>query len=155
MTTLLPTSLQNSLYEIIDQSNLRGAAICAILLSTTEGVPLGRVVVDEVVQQQREKSSNNNNNKMMNINVLASIESVWAPASKQFPVLGLEKLKQVTAIYDHGTLIHIYQAPMVCFVLFLFICGVLVYSMIFSLASNKIALYLIPSYIHSFHNYVL
>ena len=49
----------------------------------------------------------------MNVDVLASIESVWAPASKQFPVLGLDKLKQVTAIYDHGTLIHTYQAPMV------------------------------------------
>ena len=107
MTTLLPISLQNSLYEIIDQSNLRGAGICAILLSTTEGVPLGRVVVEEQVVDH---------NKMpMNIDVLASIESVWAPASKQFPVLGLEKLKQVTAIYNHGTLIHIYQAPMVCF----------------------------------------
>jgi hypothetical protein len=99
MTSLLPSSLQNSLQEILQQSNLRGASIRAILLSTTDGVPLGRVVGS---QQQ------------LNEEVLSSIESVWAPASKQFPVLGLEKVKQVTAIYDHGSLIHIYQAPMVC-----------------------------------------
>lgn len=102
MTTLLPLSLQKSVYEIIDQSNLRGAAVRAILLSTTEGVPLGRVVVQST-----------DDDHPMKVDVLASIESVWAPASKQFPVLGLDKLKQVTAMYNHGTLIHIYQAPMV------------------------------------------
>ena len=102
MTTLLPISLQKSVYEIIDQSNLRGAAVRAILLSTTEGVPLGRVVVQST-----------DDDHPMKVDVLASIESVWAPASKQFPVLGLDKLKQVTAMYNHGTLIHIYQAPMV------------------------------------------
>jgi hypothetical protein len=106
MTTLLPISLQNSVYEIMDQSNLRGAAVRAILLSTTEGVPLGRVVVQPSTDEQQQHSH-------LNVDVLASIESVWAPASKQFPVLGLDKLKQVTAIYNHGTLIHIYQAPMV------------------------------------------
>jgi ragulator complex protein LAMTOR3 len=100
MTSLLPTSLQNSLQGIVQQSNLRGASIRAILLSTTEGVPLGRVM-----QQQQQQN--------LNEDVLSSIESVWAPASKQFPVLGLDKVKQVTAIYDHGSLIHIYQAPMV------------------------------------------
>jgi Mitogen-activated protein kinase kinase 1 interacting len=102
MTSLLPTSLQNSLQGIVQQSNLRGASIRAILLSTTEGVPLGRVM-----QQQQQQQQN------LNEDVLSSIESVWAPASKQFPVLGLDKVKQVTAIYDHGSLIHIYQAPMV------------------------------------------
>jgi Mitogen-activated protein kinase kinase 1 interacting len=99
MTSLLPSSLQNSLQEILQQSNLRGASIRAILLSTTDGVPLGRVVGPQQPPRNEE--------------VLSSIESVWAPASKQFPVLGLEKVKQVTSIYDHGTLIHIYQAPMV------------------------------------------
>jgi hypothetical protein len=98
MTSLLPTSLQNSLQEIIEQSNIRGASVRAILLSTAEGVPLGRIV-----QQP----------STLNEDVLASIESVWAPASKQFPVLGLDKVKQVTALYDHGSLIHIYQVPMV------------------------------------------
>ena len=115
MTTLLPISLQKSVYDIIEQSNLRGAAVRAILLSTTEGVPLGRVVMvapcDDQQQQEHNNSSSSSSN--MNVDVLASIESVWAPASKQFPVLGLDKLKQVTAIYDHGTLIHTYQAPMV------------------------------------------
>ena len=115
MTTLLPISLQKSVYEIIDQSNLRGAAVRAILLSTTEGVPLGRVVVQST-----------DDDHPMKVDVLASIESVWAPASKQFPVLGLDKLKQVTAMYNHGTLIHIYQAPMVrlCSVLLGVGCGV-------------------------------
>lgn len=97
MTTLLPASLQNSLQEIVERANQRAASIRGILLSTTEGVPLGRVIADQSLPGD----------------VLASIESVWAPASKQFPVLGLEKVKQVTAIYDHGTLVHIYQPPMV------------------------------------------
>ena len=97
MTTLLPASLQNALQEIVERANQRAAFVRAILLSTTEGVPLGRVISDQT----------------LNEDVLASIESVWAPASKQFPVLGLDKVKQVTAIYDHGTLVHIYQAPMV------------------------------------------
>lgn len=98
MTTLLPASLQKALQGIVERANLRGASLRAILLSTTEGVPLGRVVCED---------------SSLNEEVLASIESVWAPASKQFPVLGLDKVQQVTAIYDHGTLVHIYQAPMV------------------------------------------
>jgi len=96
--TLLPSSLQNTLQEIVDSTNRSAAGVRAILLSTTEGVPLGRVYA---------------NDQPLNEEVLASIESVWAPASKQFPILGLEKLHQVTAIYDHGTLIHVYQAPVV------------------------------------------
>jgi len=99
MTTLLPASLQKALKGIVERANLRGASLRAILLSTTEGVPLGRVVCEDGTS--------------LNEEVLASIESVWAPASKQFPVLGLDKVQQVTAIYDHGTLVHIYQAPMV------------------------------------------
>jgi Mitogen-activated protein kinase kinase 1 interacting len=98
MVSLLPSSLQGSLTEIVERSNQRGAGIRALLLSTMEGVALGRVIVEE---------------QQLNEDVLASIESVWAPASKQFPVLGLDKVKQVTAIYDHGTLVHIYQAPIV------------------------------------------
>ena len=96
--SLLPSSLQNTLQEIVERTNHSAAGVQAILLSTTEGVPLGRVY---------------GNDQPLNEEVLASIESVWAPASKQFPVLGLEKLHQVTAIYDHGTLIHVYQAPVV------------------------------------------
>ena len=34
--------------------------------------------------------------------VLSNIESTWAPASKQFPLLHMGKeVKVVTAIYDH------------------------------------------------------
>jgi hypothetical protein len=98
MTTLLPANLQNLLQEIIVRSNQRAAIIRAILLSTTEGVPLARVYGSD---------------QPLNEEVLGSIESVWSPAAKQFPVLGLEKLQQVTAIYDHGTIVHIYQAPLV------------------------------------------
>jgi hypothetical protein len=84
--------------ELIERSNLAGAGIRVILLSTTEGVPLGRVYA---------------NDQPLNEDVLSAIESVWAPASKQFPFFGLEKLHQVTAIYDHGTLVHVYQVPVV------------------------------------------
>ena len=95
-SSLLPAALQKNLEQIVARSNQSGAGIQAILLSTTEGVPLGRVTTT-----------------VLNEDVLSRIEAVWAPASKQFPILGLEKVKQVTAIYDHGTLVHVYQGPMV------------------------------------------
>lgn len=102
MMSLLPTTLQSSMHELIRRSNQCGAQIHAILLSTTEGVPLGRVVVVATP---------------LNEEIVASIESVWAPASKQFPVLGMGKVQQTTAVYDHGILIHLYQGPLVCSVL--------------------------------------
>jgi hypothetical protein len=111
MTTLLPASLQQALQGIVERANLRGASLRAILLSTTEGVPLGRVVVDD--DDDDTSRSNSSSRRRWNEDVLASIESVWAPASKQFPVLALDKVQQVTAIYDHGTLVHVYQAPLV------------------------------------------
>jgi predicted regulator of Ras-like GTPase activity (Roadblock/LC7/MglB family) len=97
--TLLPASLQNAMQEIVERTSQSGAGIRAVLLSTTEGVPLGRVYAGD---------------EPLNEEVLAALESVWAPASKQIPALGMEKVHQVTAIYDHGTLIHVYQAPVVC-----------------------------------------
>jgi predicted regulator of Ras-like GTPase activity (Roadblock/LC7/MglB family) len=97
--TLLPASLQNAMQEIVERTSQSGAGIRAVLLSTTEGVPLGRVYAGD---------------EPLNEEVLATLESVWAPASKQIPALGMEKVHQVTAIYDHGTLIHVYQAPVVC-----------------------------------------
>jgi predicted regulator of Ras-like GTPase activity (Roadblock/LC7/MglB family) len=97
--TLLPASLQNAMQEIVERTSQSGAGIRAILLSTTEGVPLGRVYAGD---------------EPLNEEVLATLESVWAPASKQIPSLGMEKVHQITAIYDHGTLIHVYQAPVVC-----------------------------------------
>jgi hypothetical protein len=96
--TILPSSLHSCLLELINRSNQEGAGIRVILLSTTEGAPLGRVFAID---------------QPMNEDVLAAIESVWAPASKQLPFLGLDKLHKVTAIYDHGTLIHVYQVPLV------------------------------------------
>ena len=88
---LLPASLQNTLHQVVDRVNACNGGIRAILLSTAEGVPLGRVYAD--------------NNSSLNEEVLSSIESTWAPASKQFPLLNMGKeAKTVTAIYDHGKL---------------------------------------------------
>lgn len=88
---LLPANLQGTLHQIVQQSNLSGGGIQVILLSTAEGVPLGRVYSDR--------------NAPLNEDVLSSIESTWAPASKQFPLLNMGKeARTVTAIYDHGTL---------------------------------------------------
>jgi hypothetical protein len=97
---LLPVNLQNTLHQIVDRVNSCNGGIRAILLSTAEGVPLGRVYADA--------------NTPLNEDVLSSIESTWAPASKQFPLLNMGKeVKMVTAIYDHGTILHVYQAPVV------------------------------------------
>ena len=104
-TSLLPAALQGSLANIIQRSNLSGACIRVILLSTTEGVPLGRAYAP--------------NNESLHEEALTSIETDWAPPSKQLPLLGLEKAQQVTAMYDHGTLVHVYQAPVVLTIL----CG--------------------------------
>eukprot|EP00339_Tiarina_fusa_P003420 CAMPEP_0117085888 /NCGR_PEP_ID=MMETSP0472-20121206/60330_1 /TAXON_ID=693140 ORGANISM="Tiarina fusus, Strain LIS" /NCGR_SAMPLE_ID=MMETSP0472 /ASSEMBLY_ACC=CAM_ASM_000603 /LENGTH=105 /DNA_ID=CAMNT_0004815231 /DNA_START=43 /DNA_END=360 /DNA_ORIENTATION=- len=99
---LLPANLQNTLHQVVDRVNLGNGAIRAILLSTAEGVPLGRVYADA--------------NTTLNEEILASIESTWAPANKQFPLLNMGKeVKTVTAIYDHGTVFHVYQAPQNCY----------------------------------------
>ncbi|KAG7365582.1 mitogen-activated protein kinase kinase 1 interacting domain protein [Nitzschia inconspicua] len=104
---LLPANLQNSLNEIIEWSNFSGAEIRVILLSTAEGVPLGRAY-----------SKEDRNNPNLNEDVLSNIESTWAPASKQFPLLNMGKeIKMVTAIYDQRTIIHVYQAPIVVTIL--------------------------------------
>ena len=118
--TTLPQSLQNSIHEIMDRCNGGGGSIIALLLSTTEGVPLGRVYERNsltALNTTTMTNTNNNNNTASaattNEDVISSIESIWSPASKQIPILGLNKLKQVTAMYEHGTIIQIYQAPMV------------------------------------------
>ena len=86
---LLPASLQNTLHQIVDRVNSCSGGRRVILSSTAEGVPLGRVYAD--------------GSNPLNEDVLNSIESTWAPASKQFPLLNMGKeLKTVTAIYDHG-----------------------------------------------------
>lgn len=97
---LLPASLQNNLSQIVKRTNACSGGIRVILLSTAEGVPLGRVYADT--------------SSPLNEDALASIESTWAPASKQCPMLNMGKeVKTVTAIYDHGALLHVYQAPLV------------------------------------------
>ena len=87
---LLPANLQSTLLQIIERSNAANGCIRAILLSTAEGVPLGRVYPKDAAP--------------LNEEVLSSLESTWAPASKQFPLLNMGKeARTVTAIYDHGT----------------------------------------------------
>ena len=64
-TSLLPAALQTSLANIIQRSNLSGASIRVILLSTTEGVPLGRAYAS--------------GNESLHEEALTSIETDWAP----------------------------------------------------------------------------
>lgn len=98
---VFPTNLQNSLEQIVERTNAAGGSIRIVLLSTAEGVPLGRV-------------SSKDQTSPLDEEVLSNIESTWAPASKQFPLLNMGKeVKVVTAIYDHRTIFHIYQAPVV------------------------------------------
>lgn len=103
-TSLLPAALQTSLVNIIRRANLSGASLQAILLSTTEGVPLGRAYAPTESGLLLPLPSEE---------VLSSIETDWAAPSKQLPLLGLDKVQQVTAMYNHGTLVHVYQAPVV------------------------------------------
>jgi hypothetical protein len=99
-TFLLPNALKICIEEIIGTANLSQAGIRAVLLSTTEGVPLGRVVSEPDATT-------------LHPDLLQMMESVLAPASKQLPVLGIGKLKQVTAFYDHGSVVHLYLGPVV------------------------------------------
>ncbi|GKY92788.1 hypothetical protein MPSEU_000248500 [Mayamaea pseudoterrestris] len=82
---LLPKTLQTCIEEIIDTANLSQAGIRAVLLSTTEGVPLGRVVSEPDVAT-------------LHPELLQMMESVLAPAAKQVPVLGMNKLNQVVTL---------------------------------------------------------
>lgn len=85
---LLPANLQNTLHEIVERVNASGGGIRVILISTAEGVPLGRVysAADRATP--------------LNEAVLNNIESTWAPAAKQYPLLNMGKeVKVVTAIY--------------------------------------------------------
>jgi hypothetical protein len=99
---LLPTNLQNTLEEIIQRVNSSGGGLRVILLSTAEGVPLGRVMAKSL------------SNESLKEEILASLESTWAPASKQLSSLTMGKdVKSVAAMYDHGSVVHVYQAPVV------------------------------------------
>lgn len=101
---LLPASLQSTLQQIVERSNKCNGGIRVILLSTAEGVPLGRVYAESA--------------SSLNEDALTAMESTWAPAAKQCTMLNMGKeVKTVTAIYDHGVLLHIYQAPLVLTIL--------------------------------------
>lgn len=63
-TGLLPAALQSSLQQIVQRTNASNGGIRVILLSTTEGVPLGRIYADTSVP--------------LNEDVLSSIESTWS-----------------------------------------------------------------------------
>jgi hypothetical protein len=85
---LLPANLQNTLQEIVERVNMSGGGIRVILISTAEGVPLGRVY------------SSADRSTPLNEAVLNNIESTWAPAAKQYPLLNMGKeVRVVTALY--------------------------------------------------------
>ena len=60
---LLPASLQSTMQQIVQRSNTCNAGIRVILLSTAEGVPLGRVYADTATS--------------LNEDALSAIESTW------------------------------------------------------------------------------
>jgi len=62
-TGLLPASLQSTLQQIVERSNKCNGGIRAILLSTAEGVPLGRVYASTATS--------------LNEDAISSIESTW------------------------------------------------------------------------------
>jgi hypothetical protein len=45
--------------------------------------------------------------------VLANLESTWAPPGKQIPLLGLGSVQSITAQYEHLSLVHVYWTPVV------------------------------------------
>jgi hypothetical protein len=91
---VLPDSLQSSLQSLVDRVNACGGGIRVVLLSTSEGVSLGRVVAGVEVQNEE---------------VLANLESTWAPPSKEFPLLLQGHASTVTAQYEDLTLVHVYS----------------------------------------------
>jgi hypothetical protein len=95
----LPGALEKVLKEIVEASNLRGASIRAILLSTTDGAPLGRVLATSCSSLADE--------------VLLNLESAWSPPNKSLGMLTMGKVHQITASYNHGCVVHLYQTPIV------------------------------------------
>ena len=97
--SILPESLQTALHELVDRVNACDGGIRIILLSTSEGVPLGRIPSDDGVALDEA--------------TLASLESTWAPAPKQLALLKMRKMDKVTAVYKDATLMHVYYSPVV------------------------------------------
>lgn len=95
---ILPQSLETALHELVKRVNACDGGIKVILLSTSEGVPLGRI------------PSNDND---MDESVLSSLESTWAPAPKQLSLLKRKRIQRVTAMYENVTLMQFYYSPVV------------------------------------------
>lgn len=96
---ILPSSLQTALHELIERVNACDGGIRVILLSTSEGVPLGRILKD--------------GDDALAEDLLRSLESTWAPAPKQLPLLQQGKIQCVTAEFSNATILHLYEAPVV------------------------------------------
>jgi Mitogen-activated protein kinase kinase 1 interacting len=94
---LLPESLQSSLQSVVARVNACGGGIQIVLLSTSEGVSLGRLCLSPDWDDE----------------MLANLESTWAPPGKQLPLLQQGEAQSVTAYYDQLTLMHIYLTPVV------------------------------------------
>eukprot|EP00525_Craspedostauros_australis_P005452 CAMPEP_0198120408 /NCGR_PEP_ID=MMETSP1442-20131203/28954_1 /TAXON_ID= /ORGANISM="Craspedostauros australis, Strain CCMP3328" /LENGTH=168 /DNA_ID=CAMNT_0043779055 /DNA_START=108 /DNA_END=614 /DNA_ORIENTATION=- len=100
-TQLLPAPLQNTVRQTIDRVNKAGGGIRVILLTTAEGVPLGRFYAPDQAAS-------------LPPDVLTNLEAMWAPPSKQLPLLNLgNETKAITAMYEHATIIHLHQSPVV------------------------------------------
>lgn len=95
--SLLPESLQSSLQCLLDRVNACGGGIKVVLLSTSEGVSLGRLCLSDDWADE----------------MLANLESTWAPPGKQLPLLQQGDARSITAYYDHLTLVHVYLTPVV------------------------------------------
>mmetsp|Transcript_20404 Transcript_20404/g.33786 ORF Transcript_20404/g.33786 Transcript_20404/m.33786 type:complete len:175 (+) Transcript_20404:109-633(+) len=100
---VLPDSLQRSLQSLVDRVNACGGGIQVVLLSTSEGVSLGRVTATTAT------TTNGSGILLWNEEVLANLESTWAPPSKQFPLLQQGDVLTVTAQYEQLTLVHVYS----------------------------------------------
>jgi Mitogen-activated protein kinase kinase 1 interacting len=95
--SLLPESLQNALESLLYRVNSCGGGIQVVLLSTSEGVSLGRWCLIPHWSDE----------------ILSNLESTWAPQGKQIPLLQMGEAKSVTAYYDQLTLMHVYFTPVV------------------------------------------
>lgn len=94
---LLPQALQKSLLSLVERVNDCGGGVQVVLLSTSEGVSLGRVLISNQWDEE----------------LLSNLESTWAPPSKQFPLLKQGDIQSVTAQYEQLTLVHVYLTPVV------------------------------------------
>lgn len=95
---ILPESLQTSLHDLVNRVNASDGNVRIILLSTSEGVPLGRISSGIDMEES----------------LLQSLESTWSPAPKQLSLLKMKRILQVKAEYeDKAILIHLYVSPVV------------------------------------------